>query len=177
MYGDSSPDIITAREAEELRKNGKSEVDYETHPAAELFPMMEEPELEALARDIEANGLRQRIVLFEGQVLDGVPKCTWIRFEDRVSIFIWPDGTTSFGVKGLSAEADRRGISIRASAKLLQGPFFDNVPVPNTPANFARALAATITQDGANPLIGSTPPRTRRAVDKPAAVTAPRYET
>jgi hypothetical protein len=31
------------------------------HPAADLFPMMSDPELEHLAKDIEANGLRTRL--------------------------------------------------------------------------------------------------------------------
>jgi len=44
---------------------------YDRHPAAELFPMMHEDELEKLAADIGANGLREPVVLYEGQILDG----------------------------------------------------------------------------------------------------------
>jgi hypothetical protein len=41
------------------------------HPAAELFPMMSEPELRDLGEDIKANGMRVSIVLYKGKLLDG----------------------------------------------------------------------------------------------------------
>jgi len=41
------------------------------HPAAELFPLMSEPELRELGEDIKANGLRLSIVLYKGKLLDG----------------------------------------------------------------------------------------------------------
>jgi hypothetical protein len=43
----------------------------EDHPTAEVFPLMSEDELKALAEDIKANGLRQVIILHEGKILDG----------------------------------------------------------------------------------------------------------
>lgn len=41
------------------------------HPAAAIFPILTGDALAELADDIRANGLRQPIVTFEGQVLDG----------------------------------------------------------------------------------------------------------
>ena len=41
------------------------------HPAAELFPLMSEPELRELGEDIKANGLVSSIVLYEDKLLDG----------------------------------------------------------------------------------------------------------
>jgi len=41
------------------------------HPAAELFPMMSDEELKALADDIKRNGLQQPVVLYGAQLLDG----------------------------------------------------------------------------------------------------------
>ena len=44
---------------------------YPVHPAATLFPMMDEVALQALADDIREHGQREPVVLFHGAVLDG----------------------------------------------------------------------------------------------------------
>lgn len=44
---------------------------YETHPAADLFPLMDEDALSRLAEDIEKHGQRDPVVLCDGKVLDG----------------------------------------------------------------------------------------------------------
>lgn len=41
------------------------------HPAAEVFPMLPEPELRELADDIKARGLLEPITVYEGKILDG----------------------------------------------------------------------------------------------------------
>lgn len=41
------------------------------HPYSEVFPLLEGPALDELAADIKANGLREDIWLYEGQILDG----------------------------------------------------------------------------------------------------------
>ena len=43
----------------------------DSHPYADLFPMMTAAEQDALAEDIAENGLRQPIVRYKGKVLDG----------------------------------------------------------------------------------------------------------
>jgi len=45
--------------------------DIQTHPAAEEFPLLDADRLQQLADDILANGLREPIRLFDGQVIDG----------------------------------------------------------------------------------------------------------
>jgi hypothetical protein len=45
--------------------------DLKTHPAAEIFPMMTEAELDELQEDIATNGMQTPIDVFEGLVIDG----------------------------------------------------------------------------------------------------------
>lgn len=44
---------------------------YETHPAADIFPMLDGPDLDALAADIRAHGLRNPVIVIGSKVLDG----------------------------------------------------------------------------------------------------------
>lgn len=66
---------------------------YETHPAAEIFPMMSAEEFVGLVEDIREHGLREPVVLFEGKVLDGrnrVKACEEIGIEAKFTE--WPNG-------------------------------------------------------------------------------------
>lgn len=44
---------------------------YEFHPVADLFPLMADDELRALADDIRANGQREPAWLWQGKIIDG----------------------------------------------------------------------------------------------------------
>lgn len=45
--------------------------EMQIHPAAEMFPMMDDGAFEALASDIKANGQREPIIVHDGAILDG----------------------------------------------------------------------------------------------------------
>ncbi len=44
---------------------------YETHPAADVFPLLGGQAFDALVEDIRTNGLREPVILSEGMILDG----------------------------------------------------------------------------------------------------------
>ena len=46
-------------------------IDYQSHPAAELFPMMPPDQYEAFKEDVRKNGFQQDVVIYQGQILDG----------------------------------------------------------------------------------------------------------
>lgn len=52
---------------------------YESHPIADALPLMDDRALHNLAEDIKQRGLRRKIVLWEGKILDG--RCRGIACE------------------------------------------------------------------------------------------------
>jgi ParB-like chromosome segregation protein Spo0J len=59
----------SSSEIAKAKQGGNSELRF--HPLANIFPLMEGAEFDALIADIKAHGPLERIVLYEGKILDG----------------------------------------------------------------------------------------------------------
>src|ERR1700722_3990020 len=73
---------------------------YEFPPVADIFPMLNDDELKALADDIKAKGLTEPITLFEGKVLDGRNRyraCQLAEVEIRQDQFTQYEGNDALG--------------------------------------------------------------------------------
>jgi hypothetical protein len=82
------------------------------HPYADLFPLMTEEELAALAADVKVHGLRQPIVRYQGKVLDGRNRllaCEKVGVEPRFEDFEGDDKAALAYV--VSANLQRRDLT------------------------------------------------------------------
>ena len=72
--------------------------EFEFHPIANAFPMMDADELEALGEDIKKHGIRQPIVVHEDMILDGRNRYTAAREAGvKVSTFDTYEGDDPVG--------------------------------------------------------------------------------
>ena len=61
------------------KKQAKAEVQKLAHPAANIFPMMSDSELDVLAKDIAENGQNEGIIYLHGKIIDG--RNRWVACE------------------------------------------------------------------------------------------------
>lgn len=67
-----------------------SKTEYKDHPLSSVLPLMGQMEIQELAADIQANGLRVPITLLDGQILDGRNRyraCKFVDVEPRFRDF------------------------------------------------------------------------------------------
>lgn len=100
---------------------------YETHPSADLFPLMSAEERSELAADILENGLRLPVTLCDGKVLDGrnrLMACEQVKCPARFEEFTGTSPTTwvlSMNLMRRHLTADQKtGIGIGALPLLAQ---------------------------------------------------------
>lgn len=91
--------------------------DYRIHPAADLFPMMKDDELDALAADIKANGQQQPVAVHRDLVLDGRNRLEACRRAGVSPIYqaVETDNPVAFVI---SANIHRRHLSTRQRAAI-----------------------------------------------------------
>jgi ParB-like chromosome segregation protein Spo0J len=117
-------------------------MEYEVHPAADLFPMMSDDELDALGADMLEHGQREPIILYHGQILDGRNRyraCILKGIEPKVRSELPPDpyafvATVNLHRRHLSEE--QRGMIAARLATMKQG---DNQHSPNGETSQAKA--------------------------------------
>ncbi len=84
----------------------------QAHPFADMFPMYKAKELEELAMDIRMNGLLQKIILIEGQILDGRNRYAALKLAGVRPTYEWHftnfDGTEVEGLRLVGALNLRR---------------------------------------------------------------------
>src|SRR5689334_4488227 len=88
------------------------------HPAADLFPMLEEGELRELADDIKANGLISPVVVKDGQVLDGRNRLRACELAGVAPRFVEWAGTGSINSWVFSVNLRRRHLTTAQRAML-----------------------------------------------------------
>lgn len=101
---------------------------FDTHPAANLFPMLDNEAYRALKTDIAENGIREPIALFRGKLLDGRNRyraCRELDIEPPVAEL--DDGSVDPLAYILSANLFRRHLSAsqRAQIAVEAETFFD----------------------------------------------------
>lgn len=101
---------------------------YTNHPAADIFPLLRGPELDALAADIRANGLRTPVLLHaDGRVLDGRNRLAACELASVAPRFETWDGDGSATALVISLNLIRRHLddSARAIAAARAKPMFE----------------------------------------------------
>lgn len=131
------------------------------HPLAALFPKYCDQELKDLTADIKANGLHQQIVLFNGQILDGVNRweaCSTLNIF-KPEMFRDYKGTDpvafviSANLKRRHLDVGQRSMIAAELATMRQGERTDKNPSQNSKSTEAAAKELNVSPRSARHLI------------------------
>lgn len=114
---------------------------YPLHPAAELFPVMDEAAFAALVTDISEHGQREPILLLDGQVIDGRHRqlaCQQLGIEPLVQVFDEREGdpiklVVSLNLHRRHLTESQRAMVAAQLANMRQGERTDLSPSANLP--------------------------------------------
>lgn len=115
------------------------------HPYAEVFPLIEGTDFDALVADIKANGQNEKIVLFDGKILDGRNRflaCQKAKVKPQYKQFKGTDEAALAFV--VSANVQRRHLTIeqRAMAAARVATLQKGRPINTARAAFTQEEAA-----------------------------------
>lgn len=139
---------------------------YETHPAADVFPMLEGADLDALAADIKAHGLDCPVVLLDGVVIDGrnrLTACLRSGVEPRFTAYDGPPDVVRWVV---SQNLHRRHLN--ESQRAMAASAIAKLPAhrPSNADNGSTAIAVlppTVSQDAAAEMLNVSVDSVQRA--------------
>ena len=127
------------------------------HPLADLFPLLEGPELASLAGDIAEHGLREPITLYQGKILDGRNRwaaCKLAKVEAKTREYRGKDPLAfviSLNLKRRHLDESQRAMVAARVATLPQGTRAD------------RSIDPSKTQPEAAALLNVSTPSVKRA--------------
>ena len=120
-------------------------MELEFHPLANIFPLIEGAEFDALVHDIRANGLRENIVLLDGAILDGRNRyraCLIAGTQPRTVEYFGDDPVSfvvSLNLRRRHLDESQRAIVAAKLANMRQGNFSKAANLPVSPVSQSSA--------------------------------------
>ena len=120
-------------------------MELEFHPLANIFPLIEGAEFDALVDDIRANGLRENIVLLDGAILDGRNRyraCLIAGTQPRTVEYFGDDPVSfvvSLNLRRRHLDESQRAIVAAKLANMRQGNFSKAANLPVSPVSQSSA--------------------------------------
>jgi N6-adenosine-specific RNA methylase IME4 len=125
--------------------NERQVMELEFHPLANIFPLIEGAEFDALVHDIRANGLRENIVLLDGAILDGRNRyraCLIAGTQPRTVEYFGDDPVSfvvSLNLRRRHLDESQRAIVAAKLANMRQGNFSKAANLPVSPVSQSSA--------------------------------------